>query len=154
MIQRIYFDMDGTIADYEKRFIEIWGVDTYKKFSTMSKEEKRPYKEAMAKQNFYEELDPMPMLTRMETLFRNGIDVAILTSVGKVESRLIAQQKCNWLEAKCSKALYEHLMDGRFFYVKSSREKAEFANQYVALVDDREKAWRPFLEAGGHVVVV
>lgn len=153
MIKIIYFDMDGTIADYEKRFAEIWGSDVLEKFKTMSKEEKRPYQEAMANQNFYEELEPMQLLTRMETLFRDGIDVAILTSVGKIESVKVAQQKFRWLEKNCSEKLYKHLTD-RFFYVRSSSEKAMFANKNTCLVDDREKAWRPFLEAGGSVVVV
>ncbi|AIA64859.1 5'-3' deoxyribonucleotidase [Cronobacter phage S13] len=152
-ITRIYFDMDGTIADYEKRFIEIWGAELFEKFKTMTKEEKRPYQEAMANDNFYEELDTMPMFERMYTLFKSGKDVAILTSVGKIESLKVAQQKLRWLERNCPKDLYNHLSK-RFFYVKTSAEKAYFANKNVALVDDREKAWRPFLEAGGHVVIV
>lgn len=152
-IQRIYFDMDGTIADYEKRFIEIWGKELFEKFKHMTKEEKRPYQTLMAEQDFYEELDPMPMFDRMETLFRAGKDVAILTSVGKIGSLSVAQQKLRWLEKNCSKDLYRHLQE-RFFCVKSSSEKAFFANSSVCLVDDREKAWRPFLEAGGHVVIV
>lgn len=152
-INRIYFDMDGTIADYEKRFIEIWGAELFEKFKTMTKEEKRPYQEKMALENFYEELNPMPMFDRMCTLFRDGKDVAILTSVGKIESLKVAQQKLRWLEKHCPKDLYKHLSE-RFFYVKTSAEKAYFANPNVALVDDREKAWRPFLEAGGFVVIV
>lgn len=152
-IQRIYFDMDGTIADYEKRFIEIWGKEVFDKFKVMSKEEKAPYQTAMANDNFYEELEPMKMFNRMETLFKNGKDVAILTSVGKIESLKVAQQKLRWLEKHCSEKLYKHLTS-RFFYVKSSAEKAYFANKDVCLVDDREKAWRPFLEAGGSVVIV
>lgn len=152
-IKRVYFDMDGTIANYEKRFIEIWGAELYEKFQKMSKEEKAPYQEKMATQGFYLQLEPYKMFDRMETLFKNGVDVAILTSVGKIESVLVAQQKLQWLEKHCSKKLFNHLRS-RFFYVKSSKEKAEFASSYVTLVDDREKAWRPFLEAGGHVVVV
>lgn len=151
-IERIYFDMDGTIANYQKRFIEIWGAETYAKFQTMTKEEKRPYQEAMVQYKFYEELDTMPLFDRMETLFKAGKDVAILTSVGRFESVEVARQKLAWLEKKCSEKLYKHLTE-RFFYVKSSAEKAYFANPSVCLVDDREKAWKPFLEAGGFVVI-
>lgn len=152
-IEIVYFDMDGTIADYEKRFIEIWGAELFEKFKTMTKEEKRPYQTMMAEQDFYEELDTLPMFDRMYTLFKSGVNVAILTSVGKIESQKVAMQKLRWLEKKCPTDLYNHLSKN-FCYVKSSAEKAYFANPNAALVDDREKAWRPFLEAGGHVVIV
>ncbi|QHJ79079.1 MAG: hypothetical protein [Caudoviricetes sp.] len=151
----IYFDMDGTIADYEKRFIEIWGKELFEKFKTMSKEEKAPYQEKMAEQDFYKELDPMPMLDRMHTLFRNGVDVAILTSIGKVKPMLVSTQKLEWLKEHCSKDLFNHLvMNARYQTVFTSKAKANYAGPNTCLVDDREKAWRPFLEAGGSVVVV
>lgn len=156
MTHIVYFDMDGTIADYEKRFIEIWGADLFKKFQTMTKEEKRPYQEKMSLQGFYRELQPLePMFTRMWTLFKAGVDVRILTSVGKINSTAVAVQKNDWLKAHCPADLYEHLNCGeRFVWVTSSKAKSIYANKNTTLVDDREKAWRPFLQNGGSVVVV
>lgn len=152
-MKTIYFDMDGTIADYKKRFVEIFGADMYKKFGKMTKEQKFPFKKKMSEQNFYEELDILPMFNRMYTLWKNGHNVAILTSVGRVNPYAVAQQKLKWLENVCPGDFYNHLSKN-FYFVCKSADKALFANEDTCLVDDREKAWRPFLEAGGSVVIV
>lgn len=154
----VFFDMDGTIADYEENFCSRFGEDTLKVFQeTEDDEYKNNIKKSMAEYGFYLQLKVLPMFHRMESLFRNGVDVGILTSVGKVESYKVIAQKKAWLKNHCSSALYEHLMNNRFKTVLTSKDKAKYVNytgKHTTLVDDREKAWRPFLEAGGTVVIV
>ena len=97
---------------------------------------------------FFETLNPMDGykdLIQEARKYTNNL--AVLTSVGKVDPYGIASQKRKWLHLFVERELGIRL---EMFYVHTSKEKASFARQVkTLLIDDREKSVKPFREAGG-----
>lgn len=139
---KYFFDMDGVLFNWEKAFVKFFG----KTPEEMTEDEFQEAKEQIAYSDFYEHLEVIEEgFNLFHTVLDMGEEAAILTSVGKYNSKGVALQK----QAALVRVL-GYLPE--FHYTKSSKEKAKFAGEGV-LVDDRMKSVHPFREAGGTAVL-
>lgn len=138
----IYFDMDGTLFDYDSQIFNFCG----KRLETLTKEEKHAvtsipgFFETMP---LYEGVDAMYELAKRH----NKSQVHILSAVGTKDPARITKEK--------SQALHDKLSHWDFCsvnFVKHSSYKSYYAQPYRLLVDDREKAYEPFELNGGHII--
>lgn len=134
------FDMDGVLADWEGAFIPQYGDP-----SRMTEEELNKIKRKISDSGFYLNLKPIEEGVELFKYLRTLGNVAILTSVGKYNSELVAEHKKKWLIENLG-----YLPD--FYYTKSSKEKAAYVDKGV-LIDDRVKAVMPFKAAGGKAIL-
>lgn len=135
----IFVDMDGVLANWESRVIEILG-DNY---ATASK----GYKWAMITkynnevQPFYETLDKMSDADELWAFVTETFQyVSILSAAGSTPKDT-STQKRNWL--------HKNLGEVNNIIVRDGGDKAKFANAKTILIDDRDKVLDPFIAAGG-----
>jgi len=139
---KYFFDMDGVLFNWEKAFVKFFG----KTPEEMTEDEFQEAKEQISYSDFYEHLEVIEEgFNLFHAVLNMGDDAAILTSVGKYNSKGVALQK----QAALVRVL-GYLPE--FHYTTSSKEKAKFAGEGV-LVDDRMKSVHPFREAGGTAVL-
>lgn len=138
-INKIYLDMDGVIADFDKWVKDNIGILTTQKdtWDGINKYyEKYPTK--LIFQNF--ELMPNAM-----DLFNyvNKYNPTFLTSTGKNFKDIdkITIEKINWANI--------HFPNTEIIVVNSSKQKSKYADENSILIDDREKCIIPWVDAGG-----
>lgn len=142
----VYFDMDGVLADWVDGFNRKFsGVISYDDFNKLSSAERDVYRlEIDSDPDFYRSLKPnRSIVDLINFLLIVGYDVQILTSVGDSHSDLIAEQKMQWVRKHVNDSIKVNI-------VTSSKDKSLYAKSGDdILIDDREKALRPFADAGG-----
>jgi hypothetical protein len=140
MIEKLYLDMDGVIANFEKRYLELYGVLP----GTMRdrKEWSENWTDFVQTRQF-ETLDWWPggqeLLEFVATL---GVPTEILTSSGGQKFHdMVAAQKIVWL---CNRGItYKaNVVAGR-------RNKAKYAAPDVVIIDDTPDVIESFVKAGG-----
>lgn len=140
MIKKIYLDMDGVIANFEKRYTEMF-LKTPKE--ARDKKEFNPHWTEFVMTEQFKTLDWWPdgekFLEFIKTL---DIEVEILSSSGGAKYHsLVEKQKLYWLEQR-----------GIFYkanIVSGRRKKKEYATPDSILVDDTLDVIEDFNAAGG-----
>lgn len=136
----VSLDMDGVLADFEGKVLEVFG-------KTPSE---IPSRELWANISRYDkEVEPffetLPMLPDAKELIRfvdeNFAEWNILTASGYTPKN-VAEQKKAWASKVISP-----LVD--VIVVRKSEEKAQHASKNAVLVDDRMKSIGPWRAAGG-----
>lgn len=140
---KIYVDMDGVLANFEKRYIELFrespgesrGVKEFSSNWTVFIEGKN-----------FETLDWWPGGPELITYLGKNVpleDVEILTSSGgnKFHDSVVIQ-KHKWIETF-------NLPEWKVNVVAGRKKKAEFATPDSILIDDTEDVIHAFREAGG-----
>jgi len=135
-ITKIYLDMDGVIADFNKRYKELYKIepkdaDTYKtfdKFFTMFIAEKQ-----------FAKLDLMPDAMELINYLRSlPIPTEILSSTSSEKrDAQIREQKIDWLN--------KHNIEFPVNLVPGKRLKRDFSNENSLLIDDTSQnidQWR------------
>ena len=135
-ITKIYLDMDGVIADFNKRYKELYKIepkeaDTYKtfdKFFTMFIAERQ-----------FAKLDLMPDAMELITYLRSlKIPTEILSSTSSEKRDAeIREQKIEWLK--------NHNIEFPVNLVPGKRFKRDFSNSNSLLIDDTSQnidQWR------------
>lgn len=148
MLNTVYFDMDGVLADWVDGFERQFPHIPYCQYNTLSKKEQKTFRRELdGNGHFYRELKPFnQVLAAVTKLKELGYQVEILSSVGTLFPDLVIEQKKAWLQ--------EHLtIDITANFVNKSEHKARYANQNTLLLDDRSKSVNPFLKAGGNAIV-
>lgn len=142
---KIYFDMDGVLADWVAGFEATFPIP-YEKFNALPKERYDAYKKLILNTpNFFYNLPPMEKtIAVLKHLVKSGYDVEILTSAGKEKTEKKVAEKKAWLK--------KYGIHVPFNYTKSSEEKSKYANKNTVLIDDREKSLIPFKNKGGNVI--
>jgi len=139
-MKNIYLDMDGVIADFDKRYIELFNITT--------KQSERDKKWVQFFDKFIEErhfatLDLMPeAIELMDYLKSTGIPIIILSSTSS-ENRdnEIRPQKMEWLK--------KHKIDFPVILVPGARLKKDYATPDSILIDDTSKNIDDWRREGG-----
>jgi len=141
LIQDVFFDMDGTLFDYDRQILNICGEP----LSSLTKEQKHSVTSNLG---FF---STMPLYEGVDELFnllkQANVNVHILSATGERDPVRIAKEK--------AQALHDKLAHWKFrsvVFVNRSSDKAFYASPTRLLVDDREKAYLPFEQAGGHII--
>ena len=146
-IRKIYFDMDGVLADFDKGVSDLAGMQP------LSQNSKRPsgYDDALWSavrkvDHFYLKLDPIPGALEMFQIIygKYGDKCEILTGIPKEQRGIItsAEDKVEWVK--------KHLSDGIVTNTVYREDKKNFCGgrEYI-LIDDFEKNIREWKEQGG-----
>lgn len=142
-IKKIYFDMDGVLANFDKWMWESHGID-----STNEVNRFRVYevlKQEIVSQKIFESLPEMDDFQEMRRLIKSlelNYDVEILTATGKIETEHVENQKKNWL-------IQQGLGTLKVNTVRESSKKGIYGNETSLLIDDRMKCITPFRNNGG-----
>ena len=148
MLNTVYFDMDGVLADWVDGFERQFPHIPYCQYNTLSKKEQKTFRRELdGNGHFYRELKPFnQVLAAVTKLKELGYQVEILSSVGTLFPDLVIEQKKAWLQ--------EHLtIDITANFVNKSEHKARYAHKNALLLDDRARSVNPFLKAGGRSVI-
>ena len=139
-ITKIYLDMDGVIADFNKRYKELYKIepkdaDTYKtfdKFFTMFIAEKQ-----------FAKLDLMPDAMELINYLRSlSIPTEILSSTSSEKRDAeIREQKIDWLN--------KHNIEFLVNLVPGKRFKRDFSNKNSLLIDDTPQNIDQWRSEGG-----
>lgn len=136
----LYLDMDGVLADFNKKFAEI----------KTSEHDHIRFRDAVLQFSIFEDLDFMPdaheLLNHVAKL--KDINVEILTSMGTFDQERgikAKQQKLHWLK--------KHNINYKANFVRTKTEKAEFAGSTSILIDDSIGCITPFIKHGGHGIL-
>ena len=137
---KIYLDMDGVIANFEKRFEDLFGImpaqaDSHGQFGHY-------FKQFIQGKNFGS-LEMMPdapvLLDYLKTL---TVPIEILSSTARPENNAAIQfQKTTWLE--------QHGITYPTIFVPGKKLKAKFADENSILIDDTDSNIDEWNEAGG-----
>jgi len=139
-ITKIYLDMDGVIADFNKRYKELYKIepkdaDTYKtfdKFFTMFIAERQ-----------FAKLDLMPDAMELINYLRSlPIPTEILSSTSSEKRDAeIREQKIDWLN--------KHNIEFPVNLVPGKRFKRDFSNENSLLIDDTPQNIDQWRSEGG-----
>ena len=139
-IGKIYLDLDGVVADFSKRYKELYHMEPreaekHKKFDVQ-------FKEFIANQEFAT-LDLMPdamvLVNFLKTL---PIPTEILSSTGRQDSyESISEQKRIWLDT--------HNITFKQNFVPGKRFKYKFATPDSIIIDDTLSVIEDWRNAGG-----
>ena len=146
-VTKIYFDMDGVLADFEKGIREICGLPSY------SQNDKRPkgyddimWEKVRETERFYDRLDLMPGAREMFNAVRSayGDRCEILTGIPKPYKGVLtaAEDKISWMR----RLLSEDVKINTVYRV----DKIGFCKgpDYI-LIDDMKKTIKNWSENGG-----
>lgn len=141
---KIYLDMDGVLADFERRYLELFGerpADTRGK----NKHFWKNWGTFVSGKNFETlELHPnaLELIQHVESL---NVPIEILSSSGGFESHEdVVDQKLKWLSAQG--ITYKPNI------VPGSAIKARYAKPWHVLIDDTAKVIDKYREAGGPAI--
>lgn len=153
-IEKIYFDMDGVLADFAKGVREICGIEPPPQPQDLSEEERAAKKVAddqmweLIRQagNFYYQLELMPGAKEMfDALYEKyGDKVEILTGVPKEKRRIdsAGKDKEDWVREKLSK-------DVKINIVHREEKIQKCYNKGCILIDDMALNITEWENAGG-----
>jgi phosphoglycolate phosphatase-like HAD superfamily hydrolase len=144
-IKKIYLDMDGVLADFQKKFTGYYGFLSLAKRDR--KEWSKDWEDFILNKKGFEDLDLFPDARELVAFIRRyPINVEILSSSGgqKFHDEVTAQ-KIKWLKA--------HEFNYKANIVSGRKYKKEYANDSVILIDDTEDIIQDFNNAGGHGIL-
>jgi len=139
-ISCIYLDMDGVIADFEKRYKELYHMDP----SQAEKQKKyNHFFDEFIKTGQFASLDMMPGAMDGITFLRKlNVPTQILSSTANGERYdAISKQKMIWLQ--------KHGITFTPNFVAGKRLKQQFASPDKILIDDMESVINQWNDAGG-----
>jgi len=143
-INCIYLDMDGVIADFEKRYLELYGVTPA---STRNNKEFGGFFDKFIEGNNFTTLDLMPDAMDLVRALRNALPpTQILSSTASPNRHeAISKQKIEWLETQG--------IDFQRNLVPGKELKKKYARTDTLIIDDTESIIDDWRAAGGVAIL-
>jgi len=142
---KIYLDMDGVLANFNKKYEEVFGIDPAL-VAKQSAESDKNFQEFILGHHFVN-LEYMPNAKRLLE-FVDGLDVDIeilSSSGGALHHEEVEMQKKIWLNSK--------LIHYPVNIVPGGSKKALFAAPDRVLIDDTERVVNKYREVGGVAIL-
>ena len=146
-VEKIYFDMDGVLADFEKGIRELCHMEPQSQNGKRNAKVDDLMWEAIRNiDHFYEHLDLMPGAKDMfDTVYgKYGDRCEILTGIPRPERGIVtsADDKVAWTRRKLSDKVKIHTV--------SRKDKKQYCiGPETILIDDQERTIREWQETGG-----
>ena len=147
-IDRIYFDMDGVVADFDRGVIEICGLTPHSQNAKQRPQEEDDKMWARIKEvgHYYDKLELMPGAKEMfDTVYEKyGEKCQILTGIPKAKRGIdtAAEDKKAWVKRLLSKEVIVNTV--------MREDKPKFCTgKGCILIDDVEKNIRAWNDMGG-----
>lgn len=144
-VSRIYFDMDGVLADFDRGVRELCGMETKVQDTRSTEQDDRMWEKIREVDHFYDRLEPMPGAVE---LFRAvygayGDSCEILTGIPKEKRGIVtaAQDKKDW-----TKRLLSEKVKVNTCY--RAEKIARCTGPDTILIDDLKKNIDEWREAG------
>jgi 5'(3')-deoxyribonucleotidase len=141
----VFIDLDGVLADYETRFMSVFGIHPSEVSAIEDMGDKARHYKFYAlhilRGDFFNQLGIMPGAVDMVEFIMGVVEPEILSAAGTNHVAISCQQKARWTRNNFPPMKYN--------FVEHSEEKAAFAHARAILIDDREKSIDPWVEAGG-----
>lgn len=139
-MKNIYLDMDGVIADFDKRYVELFNITT-----KQAERDKKwvQFFDKFIQDRHFATLDLMPEARElMEYLKGTGIPITILSSTSSEKRHdEIRPQKMEWLK--------KYKIDFPVILVPGARLKKDYATPDSILIDDTSKNIDDWRREGG-----
>jgi len=145
-LYEIFVDLDGVVADFEKRALELAGYapDHDPKNKVLRKDFWKKVQEhvRIPGNTFFESMDKMHDADELW----NYIEHRYPTILSAHGNHLLngAVEKRNWVRKQ-----FGHATANAALFVRDAADKAQYALPNRILIDDRRKAIDPWIEAGG-----
>lgn len=139
-IQCIYVDMDGVIADFRKKYIEIFHTDP---FDSHKHKKMRDNWNKFVDDGEFANLDLMPD-AKIGINFLNGLDIPIKilsSTANKKQYAHIVEQKVSWLK--------DHKIKWEQHFVPGKKFKKDYAKEGYVLIDDTKSTIEEWDDEGG-----
>lgn len=135
--------MDGVIANFDKRYVELYGIKP--KQAEKEKKFEHFFREAIAN-GIFTELDLMPgAMDLINHLKRASVPTQILSSTARPEVHdAVAKQKSIWLQ--------KHGITFNPIFVPGKRLKKQYATPDSLIIDDTEVVIDDWVQAGGSAI--
>ena len=146
-IRKIYLDMDGVLADFDRGVVEICGMKSHPQGGEQDSNHDNLMWEAIRKAgHFYDRLEPMQGAVEMfNTIYgKYGDRCEILTGIPKAKRGIVTagEDKKNWMKRMLSDRIKVNIV--------YREQKPEYCKgKSCVLVDDLEKNIREWEEMGG-----
>ena len=145
MVEKIYLDMDGVLADFERGIRELCGVEPVKQGARRPQEEDIMWEKARLVGHFYDKLLPMPGALEMfqQIYEKYGDRCEILTGIPKPRRGLTTagEDKIAWVRRFLSADIAVHI-------VFREEKKNYCKGKGCILIDDYDKNIREWTENG------
>jgi hypothetical protein len=142
-ITKLYLDMDGVIANFNKKYKEFFDMEPPE--ADKKKMFQKQFDEFIAR-NGFADLDLMPGAAHSLAYLKSlSIPTEILSSTSDEKRHSeISKQKESWLR--------KHNVNFPTIFVPGKRLKQNYANPNVLLIDDTESVIKQFKAAGGKAI--
>lgn len=139
IISKIFIDMDGVLADFDKKKEELKKIHP-----KMSLNDNEFWKGIQSVDHFFLHLEPMPDMSELMSYLQSlDIPLAILTALPRTTSMPTAKQdKKTWIGREVS-------FDIEFNASRSAKLKQKWAREGHVLIDDKASNIDEWRNAGG-----
>ncbi len=147
MIEKIYFDMDGVLADFDRGVTELCGIPWISQGQNRSKEEDdNMWAKVREVDNFYDKLEPVPGAVELFNMLyeKYGDRCEILTGIPKPHRKILTsgEDKTKWAHRLLSEDLKVNI-------VYREEKKNYCTGPGCILIDDLDKNINEWTEYGG-----
>ena len=143
---KIYFDMDGVLADFNKGIVDLCGIAAKDQDLQTEAESEKMWEEIRKVDHFYDKLEPLPGAVKMFKLLHDkyGSDCEILTGIPKPKRHInnAGKDKISWAHRLLSPTVRVNIV--------FKEEKKRFCEgKDSILIDDLQKNIDEWREYGG-----
>lgn len=143
-IEKIYFDMDGVLADFNRGVIELCGRMPVDQSSCTDAEDNAQWEAVKKVEHFYDKLKPMPGALELFNALNKEYDCEILTKIPKKRRGIecAGEDKIKWVHRLISE-------DIKVIVVQDDPKKNYCKGKGYILIDDFEGNINDWDNAGG-----